>query len=117
VVVMITKDSLFVDGVLVGSLRDVIAIRVPFAPLKTALMAQHDAASAARSNGYCQREVPYGRQEHALQRAERSWLTCSEAEYGKVPLSVVERDGGRLYGRSILLRQCFPQASCLTIAL
>src|ERR1700685_3846119 len=43
VVVMVTKDSVFVDGVLVGSLSEVIANQGTFfAPLKTAVMAQND---------------------------------------------------------------------------
>src|SRR6202023_1275396 len=38
VVVMVTRDSVFVDGVFVGSLNEVIANQGPFfAPLKTAL--------------------------------------------------------------------------------
>src|SRR5580658_9920597 len=42
VVVMITKDSVFVDGQLVGSVNDVVANQGPFfAPLKTALVAQN----------------------------------------------------------------------------
>ena len=42
VVVMVTKDSVFVDGQLVGSLSDVIANQGPFfAPLKNALVAQN----------------------------------------------------------------------------
>src|SRR5450755_4821716 len=41
VVVMVTKDSVYVDGNLVGSLNEVAANRGPFyAPLKAALIAQ-----------------------------------------------------------------------------
>ena len=69
VVVMVTKDSVFVDGVLVGSLQDVIANQGPFfAPLKTALMAQNDRSSARRATSRHRqtRSHHHGRQEHAL---------------------------------------------------
>ena len=43
VVVMVTKDSVYVDGQLVGSLNDVATNQGPyFPPLRTALMAQND---------------------------------------------------------------------------
>src|SRR5580692_6611124 len=43
VVVMVTKDSVFVDGQVVGSLNDVAADQGPFfAPLKAALVAQSE---------------------------------------------------------------------------
>ena len=43
VVVMITKDSVYVDGQLVGSVSAISASQGPFfAPLKDALMAQND---------------------------------------------------------------------------
>src|SRR5258708_19715957 len=42
VVVMVTKDSVYVDGELVGSLSDVVANQgTSFAPLKSALLAQN----------------------------------------------------------------------------
>ena len=47
VVVMVTKDSVYVDGKLVGSVADVVANPGPvFVPLKAALMAQNDQDSA-----------------------------------------------------------------------
>ncbi len=50
VVVMVTKDSVYVDGKLVGSVADVIANPGPvFAPLKAALMAQNDLHSERRA--------------------------------------------------------------------
>src|ERR1700730_1312066 len=43
VVVMVTTDSVFEDGQLVGTLNDVMANQGPFfAPLKAALMAQNE---------------------------------------------------------------------------
>ena len=73
VVVMVTKDSVFVDGQLVGSVADVIASPAPvFAPLRTALLAQNDKIlRGERQAGHLQaRSHHHGRQEPALQRSE-----------------------------------------------
>jgi biopolymer transport protein TolR len=95
VVVMITKDSLFVDGVLVGSLQDVIANQGPFfAPLKTALMAQNDRSIRnAQQTDIAKREVTImGDKSTPYSVLKKIMLTCSEAEYGKVSFAVVERE-------------------------
>jgi biopolymer transport protein TolR len=95
VVVMITKDSLFVDGVLVGSLQDVIANQGPFfAPLKTALMAQNDRSiRSAQQTDIAKREVTImGDKSTPYSVLKKIMLTCSEAEYGKVSFAVVERE-------------------------
>jgi biopolymer transport protein TolR len=95
VVVMITKDSLFVDGVLVGSLQDVIANQGPFfAPLKTALMAQNDRSiRTAQQSDIAKREVTImGDKSTPYSVLKKIMLTCSEAEYGKVSFAVVERE-------------------------
>jgi biopolymer transport protein TolR len=95
VVVMITKDSLFVDGVLVGSLQDVIANQGPFfAPLKTALMAQNDRSiHSAQQADIAKREVTImGDKSTPYSVLKKIMLTCSEAEYGKVSFAVVERE-------------------------
>jgi biopolymer transport protein ExbD len=95
VVVMITKDSVFVDGALVGSVQDVIANQGPFfAPLKSALMAQNDHAlrSAAQAD-IAKREVTImGDKSTPYSVLKKIMLTCSEAEYGKVSFAVVERE-------------------------
>jgi biopolymer transport protein TolR len=95
VVVMITKDSLFVDGVMVGSLQDVIANQGPFfAPLKTALMAQNDRSiRSAQQTDIAKREVTImGDKSTPYSVLKKIMLTCSEAEYGKVSFAVVERE-------------------------
>jgi biopolymer transport protein TolR len=95
VVVMITKDSLFVDGVLVGSLQDVVANQGPFfAPLKTALMAQNDRSiRGAQQTDIAKREVTImGDKSTPYSVLKKIMLTCSEAEYGKVSFAVVERE-------------------------
>jgi biopolymer transport protein ExbD len=95
VVVMITRDSLFVDGVLVGSLQDVAANQGPFfAPLKTALLAQNDRSiRSAQQTDIAKREVTImGDKSTPYSVLKKIMLTCSEAEYGKVSFAVVERE-------------------------
>ena len=95
VVVMITKDSVFVDGVLVGSLQEVIANQGPFfAPLKNALMAQNDRSlRAGQQVDIAKREVTImGDKATPYSVLKKIMLTCSEAEYGKVSFAVVERE-------------------------
>jgi biopolymer transport protein TolR len=95
VVVMITKDSLYVDGNLVGSLSDVVANQGPvFVPLKNALMAQNDRILAgAQKTDIAKREVTImGDKNIPYSVLKKIMLTCSDAEYGKVSFAVVERE-------------------------
>ena len=95
VVVMITRDSLYVDGVLVGSLQEVVANQGPFfAPLKTALMAQNDRSiRSAQQTDIAKREVTImGDKSTPYSVLKKIMLTCSEAQYGKVSFAVVERE-------------------------
>jgi biopolymer transport protein ExbD len=95
VVVMITRDSLYVDGQLVGSLQDVVANPGPFfAPLKTALMAQNERSiRGAQQTDIAKREVTImGDKSTPYSVLKKIMMTCSEAEYGKVSFAVVERE-------------------------
>jgi biopolymer transport protein ExbD len=95
VVVMVTKDSVYVDGQLVGSLNDVVADQGPFfAPLKAALVAQSALSlNAAQKNDISKREVTImGDKSIPYSVLKKIMLTCSEAEYGKVSFAVVERE-------------------------
>jgi biopolymer transport protein ExbD len=95
VVVMITKDSLYVDGVLVGSLQAVAANQGPFfAPLKAALMAQNERSlRGGQQADIAKREVTImGDKSTPYSVLKKIMLTCSEAEYGKVSFAVVERE-------------------------
>jgi len=93
VVVMITKDSLYVDGELVGSLNDVVANQGPFfAPLKNALTAQN-ARSLGQQTDIAKREVTImGDKGTPYSVLKKIMMTCSQAEYGKVSFAVVERE-------------------------
>jgi biopolymer transport protein ExbD len=95
VVVMITKDSVYVDGQLVGLLNQVVADQAPFfAPLKAALMAQSARMlNTAQKTDISKREVTImGDKSIPYSVLKKIMLTCSEAEYGKVSFAVVERE-------------------------
>jgi biopolymer transport protein ExbD len=95
VVVMVTKDSVYVDGDLVGSVAQVVANPGPvFLPLKNALMAQSDRVLAgAQKTDIAKREVTImGDKNIPYSVLKRIMLTCSDAEYGKVSFAVVERE-------------------------
>jgi len=95
VVVMITKDSVFVDGQLVGSVSDVAANQgTSFAPLKAALVAQNARSlRSAEQTDVSKREVTImGDKGTPYSVLKKIMLTCSEAAYGKVSFAVVERE-------------------------
>ena len=95
VVVMITKDAVFVDGQLVGSVSELAANQGPFfAPLKTALLAQNERSlKSAQQTDASKREVTImGDKNTPYSVLKKVMLTCSEAEYGKVSFAVVERE-------------------------
>jgi biopolymer transport protein TolR len=95
VVVMVTTDSVYVDGKLVGSIAEIVANPGNvFAPLKTALMAQNDLAlGGAQKTEIAKREVTImGDKNTPYSVLKRIMLTCSDAEYGKVSFAVVERE-------------------------
>jgi biopolymer transport protein TolR len=95
VVVMITRDSLFVDGRLIGSVRDLAATPgLIIAPLKAALMAQNDRILlGAQRTDISKREVTImGDKGTPFSVLKKIMATCTEADYGKVSLAVVERE-------------------------
>jgi biopolymer transport protein TolR len=94
VVVMVTKDSVYVDGQLVGALSDVIANQGPFfAPLKNALVAQNARSINSAQTDITKREVTImGDKSTPYSVLKKIMMTCSEAEYGKVSFAVVERE-------------------------
>jgi biopolymer transport protein TolR len=93
VVVMITKDSVYVDGQLVGSVNDVAADQGPFfAPLKAALVTQNQRSLQPQPD-IAKREVTImGDKSTPYSLLKKIMLTCAEAEYGKVSFAVVERE-------------------------
>jgi biopolymer transport protein TolR len=95
VVVMITKDDLLVDGRSVVKVADVISADDPvIAPLKQALQSQADTvlADAAKQN-LADREVTIlGDRLTPYSVLRKVMATCTEADYGKVSLAVIERE-------------------------
>jgi biopolymer transport protein ExbD len=95
VVVMITKDDLLVDGRLVAKVADVVAAQDPvIAPLKEALMSVADSVLAdAAKQDIADRQVTILGDRHTPYAVLRKVMaTCTDANYGKVSLAVVERE-------------------------
>jgi biopolymer transport protein TolR len=92
VVVMITRDMLYVDGQPVGTI--VASRELIIAPLKAALLAQSDRIlSRAAKADIKKREVTImGDKGTPFKVLKKIMATCTEADYGKVSLAVVERE-------------------------
>jgi biopolymer transport protein TolR len=96
VVVMITKDELLVDGRAVASVADVAASDVTvIQSLKTALKAQADKTlMLTAQQSVAQREVTImGDKNIPYTVLKKVMATCTDADYGKVSLAVLEREG------------------------
>ena len=95
IVVMVTTDSVYVDGKLVGSIAEIVANSGNvFEPLKAALVAQNELAlGGAQRTEIAKREVTImGDKSTPYSVLKRIMVTCSDAEYGKVSFAVVERE-------------------------
>jgi biopolymer transport protein TolR len=94
IVVMVTTDSLYVDGQMVGTLQQLVANQGPFfVPLKNALMAQNALSLHQQPSDIAKREVTImGDKSTPYAVLKKIMMTCSEAEYGKVSFAVVERE-------------------------
>jgi biopolymer transport protein ExbD len=95
VVVMITKEDLLVDGQIVAHLADVVASdSLLIAPLRKALREQADKALvAAAQQAIADREVTImGDRNIPYVVLKKVMATCTDADYGKVSLAVIERD-------------------------
>ncbi|HEU4485740.1 MAG TPA: biopolymer transporter ExbD [Povalibacter sp.] len=95
VVVMITRDDLLVDGRSIASISEVVASPdAVIAPLKQALQSVADTvlADAARQD-IADRTVTILGDRHTPYAVLRKVMaTCTDADYGKVSLAVVERE-------------------------
>jgi len=95
IVVMVTTDSVYVDGKLVGTIAELVANSGNvFEPLKAALVAQNELAlGGAQRTEIAKREVTImGDKSTPYSVLKRIMLTCADAEYGKVSFAVVERE-------------------------
>jgi biopolymer transport protein ExbD len=96
VVVMITKEDLLVDGRAIAKVADIINGKdAVIQPLKLALMSQADTVLAdAAKQDIADREVTIlGDRDTPYSVLRKIMATCTDAEYGKVSLAVVEREG------------------------
>ena len=97
VVVMITKEELLVDGRAVASIPDLVrSEEAVIQPLKQALQSQADTVLAdAAKQDLAEREVTIlGDRTTPYSVLRKVMATCTEAEYGKVSLAVIERERG-----------------------
>ena len=95
VVVMITKNELLVDGRVIATVPEVVAASDPvIQPLKQALQAQADTVlqDAAKQEVKDREVTILGDRQTPYSVLRKVMATCTEAEYGKVSLAVVESD-------------------------
>jgi biopolymer transport protein TolR len=95
VVVMITKEDVLVDGQLIAHLSDITASdTLVIAPLREALHNQADKALvSAAQQSIAEREVTImGDRDIPYVVLKKVMATCTDADYGKVSLAVIERD-------------------------
>jgi biopolymer transport protein ExbD len=95
VVVMVTKDSIFVDGQLVANVGEIRQADAPIIePLRVALKGAADRMLqfTARQD-ISEREVTImGDKSLPYELVKKLMATCTEADYGKVSLAVVEKE-------------------------
>jgi biopolymer transport protein ExbD len=95
VVVMVTKDSVFVDGKPIATIADIVADTEPvYAPLKAALQAQNSLLpNGDQPEDAAKREVTImGDKNTPYSVMKKIMVTCSQSDYGKVSFAVVERE-------------------------
>jgi biopolymer transport protein TolR len=96
VVVMITKDELLVDGRAIAKIAEINAApEAVIQPLKLALQSQADRVLAgAAKQDIKEREVTIlGDRNTPYKVLRKVMATATEADYGKVSLAVIEREG------------------------
>jgi len=95
VVVMVTKDTIFVDGKIVGTVAAVVADNeAVYAPLQAALVAQNSLLlNGGQQADVSKREVTImGDKSTPYSVMKKIMVTCSQSDYGKVSFAVVERE-------------------------
>jgi biopolymer transport protein ExbD len=106
VVVMITKDDLLVDGRSVARVAEIISSEdVVIQPLKAALQSQADTVLAdAAKQDLAEREVTIlGDRGTPYSVLRKVMATCTDADYGKVSLAVIERERAPTVARTAAL--------------
>ena len=106
VVVMITKDDLLVDGRSVARVAEVMSSpETVIQPLKAALQSQADTVLAdAAKQDLAEREVTIlGDRGTPYSVLRKVMATCTDADYGKVSLAVIERERAPTVARTAAL--------------
>ena len=95
VVVMVTRDSIYVAGERVGSVAEVESTRdTIIAPLKAALLGQSERVlGSAEERSNANREVTImGDRTVPYRVLKKIMATCTSADFGKVSLAVLEKE-------------------------
>lgn len=95
VVVMVTRDSLYVAGQLVGTVADAVATEGNvIEPLKAALLSQSERVlGSAEDKSSANREVTImGDRTVPYSVLRKVMATCTSADFGKVSLAVLEKE-------------------------
>jgi biopolymer transport protein ExbD len=93
VVVMITKDQLFVQGELISSIADIRAANTPLIePLRAALKRPRLVGEIAAKD-LANREITVmGDKSLPYDVLKKVMATCTDADYGKISLAVLQRE-------------------------
>ncbi len=106
VVVMITRDELLVDGRAVARIADVLRVDdAIIESLKAALMSQADSvlADAAKADPAKREVTILGDRTTPYSVLSKVMKTCTDAQYGKVSLAVVQREAAPVIARTASL--------------
>lgn len=99
VVVMVTKETMYVNGRPIARIADIMASEEPvIEPLKAALKEQADRilVQAARDDVASREVTIMGDKSVPFRVLKRVMATCTDADYGKVSLAVMEREGASI---------------------
>jgi biopolymer transport protein ExbD len=94
VVVMITREDLFVQGEYIAKVKDIEAAHTPLiAPLSAALKRPMLVGQATTEQDIAQREITI-MADKALpyEVLKRVMQTCTDADYGKISLAVIQKE-------------------------
>ena len=93
VVVMITKDQLFVQGELVTSIEEVRAARTPQVDALSAVLARPMLGNVGTEEGLASREITViADKSLPYDVVKRVMTTCTREGYGRISLAVLEKE-------------------------
>jgi biopolymer transport protein ExbD len=93
VVVMITKDQLFVQGELITSIADIRSANTPLIePLRTALKRPMLVGDVATKDLAAREITVMGDKSLPYDVLKKVMATCTDADYGKISLAVLQKE-------------------------